>query len=174
MDEGTGRLPTTGSGVSPALVSAITDWFACTLQTPEQARREWADTGIALLPLGHRFDAVRLPDALVHASVGSTAAEEVSRRLGQLLRGPVIYDGRTMGGTYYALIRPIERSVWRHQDIAPRLGTDTYMGVPRLTRTEPPGTYWVVRPRFQGDLCDLPAVESLVTAGHAVLSEADQ
>ncbi|MCF3124772.1 hypothetical protein IPZ68_34470 [Streptomyces arenae] len=153
---------------------AIADWFARTLQAPEQARREWADTGVALLPLGLRFDAVRLPDRLVHAALRSAVPDEIAARLGRLLRGPVIYDGRTMGGTYYALIRPIERSRWRHQDIAPRLGADTHMGVPRLIRTEPPGTYWVVLPRFEGDLCELSAVESLVTAGHAALSEADQ
>ncbi|ATL28478.1 hypothetical protein [Streptomyces formicae] len=173
MADSTGRALSAEHSASPELVSAVTDWFARAHQAPGQARHEWSDTGVALLPLGKRFDAVRMPDALVHAAVGSTEPDTIAARLGQSLRGPVIYD-RTLGGTYYALTRPTERSRWRYQDIAPRLGVATHLGVPRLTRTEPPGTYWVVLPQFAGDLCELSAVEGLVTADSAALSGADQ
>ncbi|MCF3122910.1 hypothetical protein IPZ68_24845 [Streptomyces arenae] len=144
------------------------------MDAPEQARREWSDTGVALLPLGRHFDAVRLSDALVHAAVGSTAPEAVAACLEKALRGPVIHDSRTMGGTYYALMRPIGRKRWRYQDIVPRLGAHSYLGVPTLTRTKPSGTHWVVLPKFEGDLCEPSAVEGLVTAGSAVLSGAEQ
>ncbi|MEV5982869.1 hypothetical protein [Streptomyces sp. NPDC052114] len=174
MAETTGHALSPGSGAPAVLVSAVTEWFARTLDVPEQARREWSDTGVALLPLGRRFDAVRLRDVLVHAAVGATDPDETAARLAQFLRGPVIHDNRTMGGIYYALIRPIERKAWRYQDIAPRLGTDTHLGVPKLTRTGPPGTHWVVLPRFEGDLCEPSAVEGLITAGSAVLSGAEQ
>ncbi|WP_141753783.1 hypothetical protein [Streptomyces luteocolor] len=174
MADSTGRALSSERSASPALVSAVTDWFARTLDAPEQARREWSDTGVAVLPLGARFDAVRLSDALVHAALGSTAPDEIAARLGHFLSGPVIHDSRTMGGTYYALMRPVDRVRWRYQDIAPRLGVGSYLGVPKLTRTEPRGTHWVVLPRFEGDLCEPSAVGGLVTAGSAVLSGAEQ
>ncbi|MFJ2769731.1 hypothetical protein [Streptomyces sp. NPDC087300] len=173
MADSAGPLPDTGSGASPVLVSAVTDWFARALQVPEQARREWTERGVALLPLGRRFEAVRMPDHLVHAAVSSTVPDEIAWRLGQFLSGPVIYDGRTMGGTYYALTRPTHQA-WRFQDIAPRLSADTHLGVPKLTRTRPPGTYWAVRPRFEGDLCEPQTVEGLIVTGSATLSGAQR
>ncbi|MET7363802.1 hypothetical protein ABZS76_35895 [Streptomyces sp. NPDC005562] len=150
------------------------DWFARSQQEPAQARREWADTGVALLPCGRRFDAVRLPEHLVHSAVRSTDPTVIAARLAQNLGGPVIYDGRTMGGTYYALTRPRRHGTWRHQDAAPWLGTGTYLGVPKLTRTEPPGTHWVVPPRFEGDLCEPLAVEALSRIGRSAGEGAEQ
>ncbi len=146
--------------------TAIADWLAHAQQAPEQARREWKETGVALLPLGSRFVAVRLAANLVHAAVDTTHPQELAARLIRLLQGPVFCDGRTMGGTYYALMRPRIGSPWKHQDVAPRLGVGTYLGVPKLDRRKPPGTHWVVLPRFEGDLCAPSAVESLI--GHAV------
>ncbi|MEU1149576.1 hypothetical protein ACFYO9_33505 [Streptomyces sp. NPDC005863] len=145
--------------------SAISDWLARSLQEPAQAWREWAATGVALLPCGRRFDAVRLPERLVHSAVRSTDPKVVAARLTQSLDGPVIYDGRTMGGTYYTLTRRRRKGTWRHQDVAPWLGVDFYLGVPRLNRTEPPGTHWVVAPRFEGDLCEPLAVKALSRVG---------
>ncbi|MGW2226782.1 hypothetical protein [Streptomyces formicae] len=174
MADSTGRALSVDSA-SPELVSAVTDWFARTLDVPEQARREWRESGVALLPLGERFDAIRMPDALVQAAVNSTLPDVIAWHLVHILSGPVVYDQRTLGGCYYALVRPLgRRGAWRFQDIAPRLGAHTHLGVPRLTRTAPPGTYWVVLPRFEGDLCEPSAVERLVIAGSAVLSGTDQ
>ncbi|WP_157872337.1 hypothetical protein [Streptomyces silaceus] len=51
---------------------------------------------------------------------------------------------------------------------------NNYLGVPTLARTALPGPYWVVLPRFEGDLCEPSAVEGLVTAGSAVLSGTEQ
>ncbi|MFD4631217.1 hypothetical protein ACFVYR_18455 [Streptomyces sp. NPDC058284] len=159
---------------TPRGVPAAFDWLARALGEPAQARREWAETGVAMLPCGRRFDAVRLPERLVHAAVRSTDPQEVAARLAQSLNGPVIYDGRTMGGTYYALTRPRRKGAWRHQDVAPWLGTDTYLGVPKLTRTEPPGTHWVVAPRYEGDLCEPLAVEALSRIGRSAAEGAEQ
>ncbi|MFF8656839.1 hypothetical protein [Streptomyces huasconensis] len=152
--------------LSPRASRMIEDWLAHAQRAPEQARREWTETGVALLPLGTRFVAVRLAADLVHAAVDTTHPQELAARLIRLLNGPVIFDGRAMGGTYYALMRPRIGSPWTHQDVAPRLGVGTYLGVPRLDRRKPPGTYWTVLPRFEGDLCAPRAVESLIV--HAV------
>ncbi|MEU6990516.1 hypothetical protein ABZ953_07615 [Streptomyces sp. NPDC046465] len=153
---------------------ALSEWLARSQREPEQARREWTDTGVALLPLGRRFDAVRLPERLVHAAVRTAVPHEVTAQLTRLLDGPVIYDGRTMGGTYYALTRRRRKGTWRHQDIAAWLGTGTYLGVPKLARTEPPGTHWVVVPRFEGDLCEPLAVTALIVTGRSADQEAGQ
>ncbi|WPO76254.1 hypothetical protein [Streptomyces sp. KN37] len=152
----------------------IEDWFADAQSAPEQARREWTGVGVALLPLGTRFVAVRLPEALVHTAVETTHPQELAASLARLLNGPVIFDGRTMGGTYYALTRPLIGRPWEHQTVAPRLGSGTYLGVPKLSRLEPPGTYWVVPPRFEGDLCKPGSVESLISYALSVSQEAEQ
>ncbi|CAM5718540.1 hypothetical protein SALBM135S_02764 [Streptomyces alboniger] len=118
-----------------------------------------------MLRLGRRFDAVRLPEALVHAAVETKAAEDVAIRLARRLDGPVIYDGRAMGGTYYALMRSHGAPVWEHEDTAPRLSAGSYLGVPRPGHIRPPGIYWVVPPRFEGHLCERTRVAALVVAG---------
>ncbi len=159
--------------VTDAARASVSDWLARAQQAPEQARREWADTGVALLPLGQRFDAVRLPAQLVLAAVGTCDPLEIAERLGRFLNGPVVFDGRLMGGTYYALMRPSPGQPWKHQDAAPRLGVNTYLGVPRMERVKPPGTHWVAPPRFPGDLCEPATVEALIGFGLSIAHEAE-
>ncbi|MFJ1974691.1 hypothetical protein ACIO93_39375 [Streptomyces sp. NPDC087903] len=151
--------------------TAITDWLAQAHPVPEQARTEWSNQGVALLPLGRRFAAVRLSGALVHAALRSDHPEVVAEVLSGRLRGPVIHDHRATGPTYYALIQWHAGLVWDYNRSAPCLRDDTYLGVPRIDRREPPGTYWVVPPRYDGDLCRPQAVRDLIDAGHRQLIE---
>ncbi|MEU1024713.1 hypothetical protein ABZ366_21970 [Streptomyces sp. NPDC005904] len=146
--------------------SAVADWLARAQRPPVRARREWAVVGVALLPLGPRFEAVRLPGRLVAAALRTAHPREIAGRLGPLLGGPVIFDGRTLDGTYYPLMRPRAERRWEYEAFAPCLGAGTYLGVPRVERRKPPGTYWVAPPRFEGDLCEPAAVAALVA--HAV------
>ncbi|MEV0526065.1 hypothetical protein AB0I66_21750 [Streptomyces sp. NPDC050439] len=139
------------------------EWLARAQQQPAHAWREWSEVGVAILPLGRRFVAPRLSEELVHSAVGSRTPGEVAAGLEQLLDGPVIFDGRSMGGTYYPVMRPHRRDVWEHQDVAPLLAEGTFLGVPRLDRREPPGTFWAVPPRAVGDLCEPDAVDALIT-----------
>ncbi len=132
------------------------------------------DRGIALLPLGRRFEAVRLPERLVLAALCTTDPRQIAVLLGRALNGPVIHDNRAMGGTYYALTRPRAGRAWAHDAIAPCLGTGTYLGVPRLDRREPPGTHWTVPPRFAGDLCEPESVAALVAYGAGTGTEQGQ
>ncbi|WP_369217251.1 hypothetical protein [Streptomyces flavofungini] len=145
--------------------TAVADWLARSQRAPELAAREWTETGVALLPLGRRFDAARLPQALVQVAVGVTVPHETAVRVARLLDGPVIYDDRAMGGTYYALMRPPGFRTWEHQAVAPCLSHGTFLGVPRLDRVEPPGTYWVAPPKFAGDLCEPATVAAVVRSG---------
>ncbi|WP_051827475.1 hypothetical protein [Streptomyces bicolor] len=148
-----------------ALDRTISEWLARAHPAPQQACSEWSDQGVALLPLGRLFAAIRVPADLVYAAVGSEDSAQVADILRMWLRGPVIHDHRSVGPTYYALIQWHAGLVWDYGEHAPCLHGDTYLGVPRIDRREPPGTYWVVPPRFEGDLCRPQAVRELIDAG---------
>ncbi|WP_399939689.1 putative ATP-grasp-modified RiPP [Streptomyces sp. BBFR25] len=154
-----------------ALDRVISEWLARSSPHPEQARREWATQGVALLPLGERFAAVRLPAHVVHAALRSEDRDQVAVALGESLGGSVIHDRRVAGGTYYALIQGHAALAWPYDDIATCLGHGTYLGVPRIDRQQPPGTYWVVPPRYEGDLCAPRAITALVRDGHTRLAQ---
>ncbi|MFI6489444.1 hypothetical protein [Streptomyces sp. NPDC050564] len=149
----------------------IAEWLTMEHPVPRQVWTEWSTHGVALLPLGKRFAAVRMTTDAVHAVVDSDDSTEVAAALRELLCGPVVYDRRAVGVTYYALIQRDTELVWPHADVAPCLGQGTYLGVPRIDRREPPGTYWVVTPRYPGDLCPSQAVAALVEAGQRRLIE---
>ncbi|MCX4700443.1 hypothetical protein [Streptomyces sp. NBC_01373] len=106
---------------------------------------------------------------LVYAALDSDDPGLVAEALSDRLRGPVIHDSRAAGPTYYALIQWHAGLVWDYNRSAPCLRDDTYLGVPRIDRREPPGTYWVVPPRYDGDLCRPQAVRDLVDVGHRQL-----
>lgn len=148
---------------------AISEWLARTHPDPDQVLSEWATQGVALLPLGERFAAVRMAAEVVHAAVRSEDAGEVASALPELLGGSVIYDRRVAGGCYYALIQG--HAVWAYEDVATCLGHGTYLGVPCLDRRQPPGTYWVVPPRYVGDLCAPRLIVALLETGRSLLAE---
>ncbi len=127
--------------------------------------------GVALLPLGERFAAVRMASDVIHAAVGTDHLDDVAVILGELLGGSIIYDRRVAGGTYYALIQGHAGLVWAYEDVATCLAHGTYLGVPRLDRQQPPGTYWVIPPRYEGDLCAPRSIIALVEAGQSRLAE---
>lgn len=151
------------------------EWLARSQQEPAQAWREWSPCGggVAMLPLGRRFVAPRLPEELVYAAVETSEPQAVAARLAKAL-GPVIFDGRAMGGTYYALMGLQDGRVWEHEGVAPLLGRGTYLGVPRLDRLKPPGTYWVVPPRHVGDLCEPSAVDAFITLACTAARETER
>jgi hypothetical protein len=153
-----------------ALDRAITEWLARAHPVPQQARVEWSHQGVALLPLGRQFAAVRVAGSLVHAALRSDDPGAVADGLFLRLRGPVIHDHRTAGPTYYALIQWHAGLVWDYGETAPCLQGETYLGVPRIDRREPPGTYWAVAPRYEGDLCRPQAVRELIDAGRGQLA----
>jgi hypothetical protein len=154
-----------------ALDRAITAWLARAHPVPEQARSEWTNQRVALLPLGRQFAAVRMVGPLVYAALDSDVPDIVAEALSERLSGPVIHDHRTAGPTYYALIQWHAGLVWDYGESAPCLQSESYLGVPRLDLREPPGTYWVVPPRYDGDLCRPQAVRDLIDAGRRQLAQ---
>ncbi|MFD9863722.1 hypothetical protein [Streptomyces alboflavus] len=143
---------------------AIADWLARTQPDARRAWTEWSDRGVALLPLGKRFDAIRVPARRVHAAVGSDDPGTVGAALRDWLHGPVVHDTRTGSGLYYVLIAPDAQ--WDGpQD---RLGQGIYLALPRLGRRVSPVTYWAVEPQRPGQLCDPTHLAALLSTAEAL------
>ncbi|QES36613.1 hypothetical protein DEJ48_27295 [Streptomyces venezuelae] len=141
--------------------SAAFDWLARAQAAPEQAHKEWMQTGIALLPLGKRFNSVYLPAPLVHVALGTSDSDDVVRALAELLGGPVIHNRPQH--QYYALVELTNAQRWTQEyPQAPMLGAGQFLSVPASDLTGPTGLYWTVRPRIVGDLCAIPSVAALV------------
>lgn len=152
----------------------ITDWLARAHRvSPDTAHTEWRTQGVALLHLGQRFSAVRLPERLVRAAVGSADMAEIADTLAARLQGPVIRDSLAVGRPCYALIEWHAGLVWEDGEDTPCLGDGTHLGVPHISRVSPPGTYWLVPPRDAGDLCRPEHVQQLVRDAQAVMANAE-
>ncbi|MER5768978.1 hypothetical protein [Streptomyces sp. NPDC001985] len=147
--------------------TAIAQWLAESLDTPQAVWGHWRVGPVAMLPAGRRFDAVRMPGDLVHASLGATDHATLSAGLDLALAGPVICDTRW----YYALVPPRTSERWT-SGLATCLGTGTWLTVPRPDRTDDTGTgiHWCVSMAYPGRLCDPADVAGLLREGHERLS----
>ena len=154
---------------------AATHWLLSTLPAAgrDHASREWEDTGVALLPLGTLFSAVRIPGRLLRALTGPLSLPETDTVLAEALRGgPVICDPHRP--SYYALVPASMPRTWKDAatewdevDVAV-LGRDTVLGVPRLDATEPDPTlssYWSVPMDSPAALCAPMDVARLIATG---------
>lgn len=153
----------------------ITDWLARAGRSPEQSQLEWRNQGVALIPLGRLFDAVRIPESLVHSVAGVRDASTVNSWLGWSLNGgPVIHD--PAGRRYYALVPPGTAQEWRPA-AAQCLSEGTYLGVPHPDLTElDQGTlysYWAVPVTRPGKLCQVSDVLTVAMVGGVLADEDD-
>ncbi|MFD5754583.1 hypothetical protein ACFWIZ_04805 [Streptomyces sp. NPDC127044] len=160
---------------------AAEHWLLSTHPAPSNARAEWDKHGVALLPLGTLFSAVRIPGRLLLALVGSEELRAVDVFLGQVLDGgPVICDPH--GHRYYALVPASMPATWHQAAEEWRaaldvdvLGRGTYLGVPRMDALEvsPQGcvSYWAVPMASAATLCAPLAVARLIAAGQHRISE---
>ncbi|MFI6567111.1 hypothetical protein [Streptomyces sp. NPDC050534] len=153
----------------PDAPEVIRHWLATAHPTPERAYLEWSEQGVALLPLGRRFNAIRIPGRLIHAAAGSDAPDQVSRMLRDTLDGPVIHDHLSVGPAYYALGPHGRHIAWPGGNDTPLLSAGVYLGVPALERTTPPGTFWITPARYRNDLCRHDPVHRLINTGRREL-----
>lgn len=152
---------------------AIMEWLSRAHSVPAQAYAEWSNCGVALLQCGRQFAAVRIPPALMHQAVGSADPDEVAAALQTMLSGPVLADYRGTGAfVYYVLVQWHAGLIWEQDDEAPCLIDDTYLGVPHVSRTGPPGPYWMIQPSFDGHLCQPRLVRELIARGRAARTPA--
>lgn len=159
-------------GPSPVADQYILDWLARAADNHATARHEWATQDVALLRCGNTFAAIRIPGALVHAALDTDDPAAVREALVFDLGGPVIHDGHATS-PYYALIQWHAGLVWDGGEDTPCLGRESYLGVPSLTRREPPGPHWAVAPRYDGDLCRPSTVRKLINRARKQLASAE-
>ena len=153
---------------------AAEHWLLSAHPSPSQARLEWQEHKVALLPLGTLFSAARIPGRLVCELVGAEEPDEVDPFLDDALDGgPVICDLHQR--RYYALLPASTPRNWHTlaQDWQATLGVDilghgTYLGVPQLSETEANArscaSYWAVPMSSAAMLCSPLKVARLLVA----------
>lgn len=122
-----------------ATLAAASEWLASADPDPGRAQLWMSQTRIVMLPLGSLFDAVRVP----------TAVGEVVVEAG--IEGPVVRDPR--GSADYFLVPPGTSATWVTPDGVTDvtcLGTATWLTVPSLPVTAPPGAHWIQAPDGSG------------------------
>ncbi|MFI6639488.1 hypothetical protein [Streptomyces sp. NPDC050504] len=132
-------------------VAAVAAWLASTAPAPDTAYEDWSASlgGVAFLPLGVHFDAVRIPIRLVRAVAGSEDDREIALALEELLSGgPVLSNGYRW---YHALVPVGTKAAWTRTD-AECVGEGTWLYVPHPAWTSC-GIYWAVPPRRIGAAC---------------------
>ncbi|MGP9017776.1 hypothetical protein ACT1U9_05120 [Streptomyces sp. BR1] len=149
---------------------AISDWLASAHPTPSTAWAEWQEGGIAMLPTGRAFDAVRVSAEIIHAAAGSRDPRFVGAYLSNVMDGPVIHDAYDVRVRYYAMV-PLG-SCARHLTpdallLTPR---STWLGVPAVHRTARPGAYWINPPVYQEYLCAPDGVDEVIALGRRNLA----
>ena len=150
------------------------DWYAHCLPDPADAHAEWREYGVAILPLGEYFEAVRIPGRIALAAVDGGEGRVVDLSLALALEGPVIHDSR--GRNYYALVEPGTGRNWNPRHAVECLGHGTHLGVPDIGQDRPaPGrpVYWAAVPGPNAFFCRPSALGLLVRVGVARLTEED-
>lgn len=161
---------------------AITHWLLAATPYPDRARQQWRTDGTAMLPLGGRIAAVRIPGRVLTALTGRVTLTEMDAFLGQTLGGgPVICDTRVP--RYYALVPASTPSTWSqtitgwHEMDVQVLGRGDYLAVPRVDAVGPDRSighaYWSVPMPSLGVLCPPLAVARLIAAGRHSLEQAE-
>ncbi|MGS2589276.1 hypothetical protein [Streptomyces hebeiensis] len=142
-------------------ITPVERWLAKSIKDPESAFRDWRDGRPAVLGVGILFDAVKMPQRLVHAAAGAPEQSAVAAALAPL-GGPVIWSPP---GWYLALVPAGAAETWDSPH-ASALGHSTYLTVPRLDRTGPSGIHWAAPPKHARTLCSPTAVAQLLHVGH--------
>ncbi|MEW2301946.1 hypothetical protein AB0958_18565 [Streptomyces sp. NPDC006655] len=133
--------------------AAAHDWLMRSAAHQQRAGVEWTYQGVTVLTAGVTWDAVKVPYAvLVPGSHRDTTAAVLRRRLEDLeMAGPVFCD--PYRPYFYALVPPGTDQRWP-QDLT-AAGVDClggtrpfvhHVAVPSLSRTAPPGLFWLTLP----------------------------
>lgn len=141
----------------------VSRWLTSTTRHPEIAEQDWAAGRPAILRTGIIYDAIRMPQELVHAAVWSTVPNVVSGALAEVLDGPVVCHP---GQWYYALVPPGTCEVWR-SGVPVARGRGGWLGIPRVDRTEPAPVdpYWAAPVKRIDRLCLPSDVNELLSVG---------
>ncbi|MFE5771457.1 hypothetical protein ACFQ7O_24190 [Streptomyces sp. NPDC056485] len=154
----------------------FSDWLASSHSKPEEARADWRENGVTLMPIGRSFEAVRLPERLVRAALGTEEHSFAHTDFGleESLGGPIIHDGH--GRNYYAIVPAGTAAEWRSQVPGVECLTNgTYFGVPATDILEYNAAHPVYWATLGGSsrFCEPASVSLLVRVGAARLAESE-
>lgn len=110
---------------------AASTWLAQADPSPDHAHRWWDARGIVLLPVGHKWDVVKVDARRAQQALADSS-----------LTGPVISDGYYDPGTAYFLVPPRTSDIW-DLDGTECLGDTCYLTVPAPDRVTGPGPHWI-------------------------------
>ncbi len=128
----------------------------------QAAEREWWRRGVALFLVGPAWDAVKLPERLVHGVAAGSGRGRVRAMMHCFgVTGPVA----RVGASYVVLVPPGTAAEW---DAAAECVSTTereahYMGLPSPHSCEGPRAHWVIPP--DGTLSPASAVRAVIAAG---------
>ncbi|MFC5720597.1 hypothetical protein ACFP1Z_10530 [Streptomyces gamaensis] len=137
-------------------------WLTDQADDPAEAGSHWRRGEPALLRLGHRMEAVRLPRAVVDRAAGFREHDRIEEALaGCGVTHAVFADAGPRW--YYALVPVGTRAHWDVRGID-CLGEDSYLGVPAPFQGEPPGAHWLLTPPHATDmLCRPQQLKALIS-----------
>lgn len=150
---------------------AVRTWLLGAAADEMEARRDWMNRGVAVLKCGRLFRALRVPEGLVQAAVGTTDRDETDAGLARaLLGGPVVHD--TAARTYSALLAADAGPTPSLMQAGTGFLADDFIGIPDpgLTRAGDGVRYWSVPLADGFGLCGVPAVAQLVEVGRYRIS----
>ncbi|MFJ8793654.1 hypothetical protein [Streptomyces sp. NPDC102462] len=108
---------------------AVSHWLLTASDDREQARKQWADQGIALLACGGILSAVRIPAGLVWAAAGTENLEETDGFLRRFFDGGAVFMD-LHARLYYVLVPGLTDWKWSDRDFpgVECLGTGHFPG----------------------------------------------
>jgi len=131
---------------------AAAQWLASAHPNPQRAYWEWEEQGVAVIPVGPVWDAVKLPSTGTNPSLVRDVLAECG------VDGPIIHNPST--GANSVLVPP-GTSPWHLPGTVLLHASDDYeqlLGVPAIERQTPPGLHWVIPPDGTGHLADPDAL----------------
>lgn len=139
--------------LAPPIAAART-WLASGTPDAAHAYRWWEHNpdGVAIMPMGHVFDVVKIPpplsaSILPHPAVGPAFAYADTEAL-------------------HVLVPAGTADAWTNPH-ALCLGDGYYLSVPDPSRVDPVGAYWVAAPDGSGALTDPGALLAIIAAAVA-------
>lgn len=150
----------TGRGLPASVEVRAVDWLAAAHPDPSSVRRLWLEDARAMLPVGVRWDAIKVPASILRQLAGDDPGQVRSLLTETGAAGPTVVDP---GRSYYLLVPRGTAAAWRVHGTE-CLGVACYLSTPAPSCTTPPGAHWLTPPDGTGVLCDPAAVRELVAA----------
>ncbi|MEV0266750.1 hypothetical protein AB0I49_36125 [Streptomyces sp. NPDC050617] len=137
----------------------------------QAAESEWWRRGVALFLVGPAWDAVKLPERLVHGVAAGSGRGRVRAMLHGLgVTGPVA----RVGASYVVLVPPGTAAEWNAaaECVSTTAREAHYMGLPSPHSCEGPRAHWVIPPN--DTFSPASTVRAVIAAGADVVLHTEE